>query len=197
MTHYIFTPAPSRGYGDHPFTTWRDGFSDSEIEQIIEMGESCIKSRASINKNTVDNDYRSTDVSWIHYDQSSDWLYNRLRFIIQNLNSEYYGFDIHGLCESLQFSIYKSDEDGHYDWHIDAGVNTESPRKLSIVIQLTDPDEYDGGNLEIMTSRDPSVVQKQKGLAVLFPSYILHRVTPVTRGVRRSLVAWITGPKFR
>jgi PKHD-type hydroxylase len=197
MTHYIFPPAPSKGYGDHSFTTWRDGFSDSEIEQIIEMGESGIKNPATIGKGQIDDNYRSTDVSWIHYDQSSDWLYNRLRYIIQNLNGQYYGFDIHGLCESLQFSVYNSDKDGHYDWHQDAGSNTETPRKLSIVIQLSDPDKYEGGNLEILSSREPVVVEKQKGLAVLFPSYVLHRVTPVTRGVRKTLVAWITGPKFR
>jgi PKHD-type hydroxylase len=197
MTHYIFTPAPSKGYGDHAFTTWQNGFTDDEIKQIIEMGESGIETPATVGINKIDTDYRSTDVSWIHYDQSSDWLYNRLRYIVQNLNSQFYGFDIHGLCESLQFSVYNSDKDGHYDWHLDASGTTETPRKLSVVIQLSDPEEYEGGSLEILSSRDPTVITKQKGLAVVFPSYMLHRVTPVASGVRKSLVAWITGPKFR
>lgn len=197
MTHYIFTPAPTKGYGDHSFTTWRNGFSNEEITQIIEIGEASIKGPATIGVDKVDDNYRRTEVSWIHYDDKSDWLYNRLRYIVQSLNGEYYGFDIHGLCESLQFSIYNSDKQGHYDWHQDAGGNTDTPRKLSLVLQLSDPEEYDGGNLEILSSRDPTVIEKQKGLAVVFPSYILHRVTPVTSGVRKTLVAWITGPKFR
>lgn len=197
MTHYIFSPAPSKGYGDHAFTTWRNGFTDTELTQIIEIGESGIASPATIGVGKLDNNYRSTEVSWIHYDQNTDWLYNRLRYIVQNLNSDYYGFDVHGLCESLQFSVYTSDKQGHYDWHTDASGNTQTPRKLSVVIQLSDPEEYQGGNLEILSSREPTVITKQKGLAVVFPSYVLHRVTPVTSGVRKTLVAWITGPKFR
>lgn len=197
MTHYIFAPAPSKGYGDHSFTTWQKGFTDQEIEQIIQLGEAHIKTAAVIDENTVDADYRSTEVSWIHHNNDSDWLYGRIAHIIRNLNGQYYGFDIYGLCESLQFSVYTSEKEGHYDWHVDAFGTTDTPRKLSIVIQLSDPDEYEGGNLELMTSRETTVITKEKGLAAVFPSYILHRVTPVTRGVRRTLVAWITGPKFK
>jgi PKHD-type hydroxylase len=65
------------------------------------------------------------------------------------------------------------------------------------VLQLSDPDEYEGGNLEILSSREPTVIEKKKGLVSVFPSYILHRVTPVTSGVRKTLVVWTTGPKFR
>lgn len=197
MTHYIFAPAPSKGYGDHSFTTWHDGFSQEEIDKIIQMGESGIKLDATIGVDEVDTDYRSTEVSWIHHNNESDWLYGRISYIVQNLNGQYYGFDIHGLCESLQFSLYTSEKKGHYDWHQDASGVTASPRKLSIVIQLSDPSEYEGGELEILTSRETTPVVKQKGMATVFPSYILHRVTPVTSGVRKTLVAWITGPKFR
>jgi PKHD-type hydroxylase len=197
MTHYIFSPAPTKGYGDHAFTTWQNGFTEDEINQIIKMGESAVKTSASIDGNRIDTDYRTTEVSWIHLNQESDWLYGRIGFIIQNLNSQYYGFDIHGLCESLQFSVYTEDNEGHYDWHQDAGGITSSPRKLSIVIQLSDLEDYEGGDLQILTSREPCAVVKEKGLSTVFPSYILHRVTPVTKGVRKTLVAWITGPKFR
>jgi len=196
MTHYIFAPAPTKGYGEHAFTTWQNGFSNEEIDEIIRIGEAGTKTLAVINVDSVDTSYRSTEVSWIHHTHESDWLYGRIAYIIQNVNSQFYGFDIHGLCESLQFSVYTEDNKGHYDWHQDIG-NTNSPRKLSIVIQLTDPSEYEGGDLEILSSREPSVINKQKGLAAVFPSYILHRVTPVTKGVRKTLVAWITGPKFR
>lgn len=197
MTHYIFSPASTQGYGDHPFTTWQDGFTEDEIDKIIELGELHTKTAASIDGDRIDPDYRATDISWIHLNEKSDWLYARMAFIIQNLNSKYYGFDIHGLCESLQFSVYTEKNGGHYDLHQDAGGSTSSPRKLSMVIQLSDPEDYEGGDLQILTSRNPSNVAKEKGLAVVFPSYTLHAVTPVTKGVRKTLVAWITGPKFR
>jgi PKHD-type hydroxylase len=197
MTHYIFAPAPTRGYGEHAFTTWLDGFSDDEIKEIIRIGDLGTKTMATLDVDDVDPEYRTTEVSWIHHTPESDWLYGRIAHIIQNVNSQFYGFDIHGLCESLQFTVYTGDNRGHYDWHQDGGANTNSPRKLSIVIQLSDPADYEGGDLEILTSRSPVVINKQKGLAAVFPSYVLHRVTPVTKGIRKTLVAWITGPKFR
>jgi PKHD-type hydroxylase len=71
------------------------------------------------------------------------------------------------------------------------------PRKLSVVLQLSDPSEYEGGDLEIMNCSEPTQVKKEKGLVTAFPSFMLHRVTPVTKGIRRTLVVWLTGPRFR
>lgn len=86
---------------------------------------------------------------------------------------------------------------GHYDWHLDRGGLGIAPRKLSAVIQLSDPNEYEGGDLQLYVGSEPTNIKKQKGLVVVFPSFVLHRVTPVTGGTRRSLVAWLSGPKFR
>jgi PKHD-type hydroxylase len=72
-----------------------------------------------------------------------------------------------------------------------------SPRKLSMVLQLSDPSEYDGGDLEFYVQSEPIKAEKKKGIVYVFPSWVLHRVTPVTRGTRRSLVMWIAGPKFK
>ena len=63
-------------------------------------------------------------------------------------------------------------------------------------MQLSDPASYEGGNLEIMNSRDPQAMPRDRGVIIMFPSFTLHRVTKVTRGVRRSLVGWIGGPPF-
>jgi PKHD-type hydroxylase len=197
MTHYIFAPAPTKGFGEHPFTTWNNGFTDEELREIIKIGESNEKVSATVGKEDVDTDYRTTEVSWIPHTQETEWIYGRISYIIQNLNGQFYGFDIHGICESLQFSVYTGNANGHYDWHQDCGAPTSTPRKLSLVLQLSDPDEYEGGNLEILSSREPTVIEKKKGLVSVFPSYILHRVTPVTSGVRKTLVVWTTGPKFR
>jgi PKHD-type hydroxylase len=82
-----------------------------------------------------------------------------------------------------------------YGWHLDYGGGIS--RKLSLAIQLTDPSEYEGGNLQIMTSGEPQNMRKQRGLIAVFPSYVLHQVTPVTQGSRQSLVAWVSGPAFK
>ena len=85
----------------------------------------------------------------------------------------------------------------HYDWHVDNNMLTDlPPRKLSMSVQLSDPDDYDGGGLEIS---DGQIVEATdaRGAVIVFPSYRVHRVTPVTEGVRRSLVVWANGPAFR
>lgn len=197
MSHYIFKPMPSKGYGDHPFTTWGGSLSEQEIAQVLDLAGSREKNKAVVGENALAEDYRSSKVSWLSYELETEWLFDRIAHIVSNINSQFYGFDLHGLCESIQFTEYYASENGHYDWHQDSGPNTFSPRKLSVVIQLSDPDEYEGGELEILYSRDPVSVTKQQGLATVFPSFMLHRVTPVTKGTRRSLVAWIAGPKFR
>jgi PKHD-type hydroxylase len=99
----------------------------------------------------------------------------------------------------MQYTVYESDTQGHYTWHQDTGVNLTdlAPRKLSMVLQLSDPSEYEGGNLQVMTEISPQTVKKQRGLVAVFPSYVLHQVTPVTQGTRQSLVAWISGPQFK
>jgi PKHD-type hydroxylase len=100
-----------------------------------------------------------------------------------------------GFGEALQLTNYDQSDKGMYGWHVDYGGKIS--RKLSLVVQLTDPSRYEGGNLQILTTGEPSTVRKQRGLVCVFPSYTLHQVTPVTSGARQSLVAWISGPTFR
>ena len=107
------------------------------------------------------------------------------------MNRQHWGFELAG-SERLQFSAYGPGE--HYDWHIDLGAQHHfAQRKISISIQLNDPAEYDGGDLEVSIDSDNKLCARSKGAVILFPSYALHRVTPVTRGTRYSLVAWIVG----
>ena len=113
------------------------------------------------------------------------------------MNSQFYKFELTGFGEALQLTNYDHSEQGMYGWHQDYGSVGGPSRKLSLVLQLTDPSEYEGGNLQIMTSGEPINVHKQRGLVTVFPSYTVHQVTPVTQGSRQSLVAWITGPEFR
>jgi PKHD-type hydroxylase len=112
-----------------------------------------------------------------------------------------YGFDIDQV-ENCQFGIYDSADNGAYDWHIDTlwANNTLVDRKISIVIQLSDRADYEGGVFEIANveySPEDKIKMQDKGTILTFPSFLKHRVTPVTKGKRMSLIAWVEGKKFR
>jgi len=189
--------APSAG-PENSFATWENGFSDSEIQRIIEQGEQRVPSKATVSGDQLIEDaIRKSKVAWIESSNETTWLYDRVAFIVRQLNSQFFHFDLTGFAEPFQYTIYTSSGD-HYDWHIDKGVmNGSVPRKLSLVIQLTDPSEYEGGDLILKSAHEDTIVKKQKGLVVSFPSWVLHRVTPVTAGTRRTLVMWTGGPAFR
>lgn len=195
MTIYRLFPSPTFGRGEHPFTSWNDAFSKEEIEKIIELGESLLPTDAKVGSG-LNTEYRRSKTSWIQLNNETEWIFSRLGHIVSSLNGQFYGFDLHGFVEGLQYTVYSEEDAGCYDWHLDWGSNTPQ-RKLSIVTQLSEPDEYDGGDLEIMTSKNPDVVDRCAGRSVVFPSFVLHRVTPVTRGTRKTLVAWICGNQFR
>lgn len=109
--------------------------------------------------------------------------------LLSRVNERFFHFDLDG-AEPLQLAEYRESE--HYGDHLDIGPGKASLRKLSASVQLSSPSDYDGGDLVIWGS---GTVDKAKGTIAIFPSYLVHRVTPVTRGVRRSLVAWATGSR--
>ena len=195
MTIYRLLPSPTFGRGEHGFTSWENAFSPDEIAKIIELGESLETSDAKVGPD-VNKEYRRSKAAWIHLNNETEWIFSRLGHVVSSLNGQFYGFDLHGFAESIQYTVYSEDDQGCYDWHLDWGSQT-AQRKLSIVVQLTDPEEYEGGNLEILTTKNPEVVTKAAGRAAVFPSFTLHRVTPVTKGTRRTLVAWICGNPFK
>ena len=172
---------------------WDDAFSKEECEKIIKLGNSLVKKEGTIfgeNKG-----FRKSKVSWLYPCDDTNWLYKRLTDIIVELNKRYFQFDIDGFGEGLQFTHYK-EPDGKYKKHVDKGYDGLT-RKLSLVLQLSDPDTYEGGDL-LMHIDDPGQkIEKKQGKLVLFPSYVLHEVTPVTKGERYSLVAWLTGKPFK
>ncbi len=201
MANYSFSPSPTFGVSEFPFVTWQNGFSQEEISSVIDLCESFPKESASIQnqgKESLDQDYRETEISWIPQNQDSIWLYDRLAWIARQLNGEFYKFDLYGFAEDFQYSTYRSENKSHYNWHLDTGMmRGYPPRKLSLVLQLSDPKDYEGGDLELYTSNNIQKIDKELGLVSIFPSYTLHRVTPVTDGVRKTLVTWICGPAFK
>lgn len=194
MSIYNLIPSPAVHQDNYVF--WEGGWSEGEVYQVRNLGEQRL-GQATIDQGTVDPTVRRSKVGWLKADKECTWIYDKLGYIARRLNGQYFQFDISGFVEDLQYTVYEGGEQGFYDWHIDAGTNTEAPRKLSMVVQLSEPDEYEGGDLELSWGSQPTVVKKQLGFTAVFPSYVLHRVTPVTRGVRRTLVVWLSGPKFR
>ena len=99
--------------------------------------------------------------------------------------------------ETTQIGRYKATDEGFYDWHEDASPPRDGmQRKLSVSILLSDPSEFEGGELQFKGMEDRKILTKQ-GSIVVFPSFIEHRVTPVTKGVRYSSVTWVQGPSFK
>jgi len=137
------------------------------------------------------------DFAWLYEDQATAAVYTKVRDLIARVNAESFGFDLTGIGAPMQFTVYE--EGQFYGWHSDMGAHTPVAHKLTLSLQLSDPAEYTGGTFETWVGhgRAPTAYPKERGTAILYPSYILHCVTPVTRGVRKSLIAWMTGPKFR
>ena len=195
LSNYPFVPAVQKGRSPS-FAWWEGAFTDEEIEKIKEYAKTLETETARVGKGEAPPDQiRKTKVSWISNTPEASWLYERMADVARKLNAQFYNFDLYGFCEDMQFTVY-DETDAHYTWHIDMGDNS-APRKISMVLQLSDPSEYEGGELQVFDKAEPETVNKQKGLIAVFPSYALHRVTPVTKGVRYSLVVWTCGPAFK
>lgn len=194
---YFLSAAPDLSTKESTFATWENGFSESEIARVIVAGELYSQAPAVLgNDKTIDENVRKSLISWIPQTNENIWLYDKIGWIVNQLNGQFFNFDLTGFGEQFQYTVYHNDG-GHYDWHMDKGHLSQQPRKLSLTIQLSDPSEYEGGDLEIMEGNKATKMGRTKGLVVAFPSWILHRVTPVTAGTRRSLVVWTGGPRFR
>ena len=138
------------------------------------------------------SEIRESRVRWIFPNRRTDWVFDHLERAI-NIANRHYRFELYGFFQGAQIGTYPTG--GHYDWHPDMGTGNTSTRKLSISVLISDPSEYDGGDLEYRDLRGEC--PKERGTAIVFPSFLIHRVAPVTRGTRVSLVSWISGPPFR
>lgn len=182
-----------------PFAWWEGAFSDQELDWLQEQAKQANQRAQAGNMENEEQlkRVRRSHVSWIDKTSDTAWVFEKLADVASSLNAQFYRFDLTGFGEALQLTNYDQSEHGMYGWHQDYGGKLSVSRKLSMVLQLTDPSQYEGGNLEIKTGGNPHAVRKQRGLIAVFPSYTLHQVTPVTRGSRQSLVAWISGPSFK
>jgi PKHD-type hydroxylase len=197
MSNYSFAPAVSQAH-NHTFVSWPNAFTDEELEKILDHLKTLPTQDAVVGGlSDVSPETRKSQIAWLTNNPESSWFYDRMAFVARQLNAKFYNFDLYGFLEDMQFTVYKEDNESHYTWHIDMADQAPAPRKLSLVLQLSDPSEYEGGELQTMTGPTPAAVDKQKGLIAAFPSYVLHRVTPITKGTRYSIVVWVCGPSFK
>ena len=192
-------------YGTHELHP--EVFDPDECRRIVELGVALPPDTAGLEGDdgqVADDAIRAASIAWLPRDPSSEWIFERLQSVVDDANQRY-GFALSGFDEDLQFTTYGR-PGSFYTWHQDGLDGPVAHRKLSLVVQLSDPEGYDGADLELFQvvedySEDELAEHRAAtracGAVVVFPAFEYHRVTPLRSGVRRSLVSWVSGPPFR
>lgn len=166
---------------------------------------------------SLNKDKRNSQNTWV---PTTHWLGGFVWHYVERANRENFLYDLRCIDgESMQYTRYE--EGQFYGWHNDAGLATqykpvavgnraeglgqdflnerlEMVRKLSFVLQLSDPEDYEGGNLQLLDeSGSTYFAPRQKGTMILFDSRTQHRVLKVRKGVRKSIVGWTVGPRWK
>lgn len=174
------------------------GFSAQECDRIIVAGQTVDANEALLVGKTKDHNLRRADLVWLDDVEGMGWVMDRLIDLVRKSNADRFDFDLREFAESPQVARYDATKEGHFAWHADIGDGPIArKRKLTLVVQLSEPDTYEGGNLEVMPSAQVEAANRAQGCVMIFPSFHLHQVTPVTSGTRHSLTVWAHGPVFR
>ncbi len=171
----------------------QEAFTPEECERIISYGNTFKNKKGVVV--SPNQEVRKSNIVWLGLCEESKWFYERLARIVTDFNNQYFKFDLNGIIEAVQFTHYKH-PDGKYKAHLDKIYNG-TVRKLSAVVQLTNPNKYLGGELWLHQGPEPMIVEKHQGQLTMFPSYTLNEVTSVTKGERHSLVCWVNGKPFK
>lgn len=138
--------------------------------------------------------HRKASTRMLMVTKGTAWFFELICDIAERANEEAYGIALDGITRAPQYVEYREGH-GEFGWHNDYSHGLpEAPRKLTLIMQLSDPNDYEGGLLQVMGS-EIETMPRQRGSIIVFPSILVHRVTPVTSGVRRALVSWIAGPR--
>ncbi|SEO19490.1 PKHD-type hydroxylase [Salinihabitans flavidus] len=173
-------------------------FSAAECDRLVELVAAVPCADARLVGQTRNHNLRRADLVWVDDLPGAGWVMDRLIDIARTANRARFDFDVREFAESPQVARYGAEREGHFDWHSDIGDGPlAARRKLTLVVQLARAGSYDGGDLEVMPGAHVVVANREVGAATVFPSFVLHRVTPVTRGARQSLTVWAHGPAFR
>lgn len=203
----------------HPYCYWHDTFNNDEIENICSLMDEYKLDEAHIASDNpdkskievgnpipvIDHQIRRSKVSFHSVNEKNKWIFERLNALIEMMNNRWFNFDLNGY-DQFQYAEYHDYQQGYYDWHVDIFLGNHpkqaysETRKLSLTFLLNEPEkDFQGGHLQFGNSNDKDAesVFLKKGTIILFPSWMRHRVTPVTKGVRKSIVVWVLGPKFK
>ena len=176
-------------------------FTPSQCKMVIEAGREEPRNNAEVGSDkgikggVIDTKTRTSHISWIPFSKMPE-MYKQIEKTMKQTNINHFGFEGMQITEMAQYTEYP--EGGFYDWHVDNDVNCqhEPPvRKISMTCLLSSENEFEGGDLELI--KPGQAIKLKQGQAAFFASFIRHRVAPVTKGVRRSLVMWFGGTPFK
>jgi PKHD-type hydroxylase len=183
-----------------PFVCYPSAFSVAECAAIQALFPPVL-AQARVAQGQLRLDLRASHVYSLALDPASEWIYRKLSELAELCNAAHFGFTLVAPGSALQLTEYAVGE--FYHWHQDMGPGDASRRKLSASVLLSDPEDFAGGHLSfpeyvggLDSQQMRSLATPRRGTAVFFPAYQPHRVEPVSRGVRQSLVGWFAGPPF-
>ena len=178
---------------------WPDAFARHELDALVRLGDGLALEKAELSGGGHEN-LRATQVAWVPRGEQTENLYRRMEELVLELNARYFRFDLSGLA-MFQYALYGGAQGGHFDWHKDYGRDPadpqQEPRKLTLSLQLSEPGDYEGCDLQIRAGNQIDTAPRARGTLIAFPANVLHQVTPIRSGIRRSLVVWAVGPDFR
>lgn len=168
----------------------KKAFTKDECQHIMELSDQI---PAETGMTAAVPTKRISDIRWVHWQPGVDSIFQKLGVHVLEVNSRWWNFNLGSFWEPLQLTHYKSDEKGHYSWHADrSDVGISMNRKISGTLLLND--SFEGGDFELFNVSQS--IPMEQGDLLLFPSYEVHRVKPVTSADRWSLVFWVSGPAF-
>ena len=172
--------------------------SPDECHQVIADAVTCKSDAAALVGGVKELATRRAQIYWLNQEADSSWIFDRMLKTIAEANRRHFGFQIEEFAEQMQVSQYSADHSGFFDWHVDVGDGRfAARRKLTMVVQLSDDNAYEGGRLESNSDGLVRTASRQIGTTLILPSFVLHRVSPVLNGERFSLTLWSHGPAFR
>lgn len=199
MNNYFFSQWYLKTTNHNPWVTLSAAFTPEECRSIRSLAEKYPSIDAEIGNNQdVNANIRKNNVRWMNAgDLDTQWIYQRLTDQLLSVNEQAFKYDI-DYIECLQYTEYNKPNDV-YEQHVDMQYNKGiHNRKLSFSLQLTDPTHYEGSDLEfILGHEDTKNASREQGTLIIFPSFQMHRVTPLLKGQRLSLVGWAAGPPWR
>jgi PKHD-type hydroxylase len=200
----IVNDTKTKSLGNYPYCYYKNVFSNDEFDNVLKYLDrlELNKSWLSGETKSIRDDVRKSKSNLFRLNEDNYFIFNKFNIIIDYLNINFFNYDLIGY-DYIQYAVYESKENSHFDWHQDASIkpsqvgDTFLNRKLSISFLLND--DFDGGNFEFNFHRecDAVPIEIEKNSLIAFPSYRIHRIKPVTKGVRKSLVIWVEGPKFK